>query len=145
MGQGLVQDSGSHPILFDRRFQVWRFAIGHSQLLLHSHGGAAGVEHINVLFEDVRAVKLRSSYEPLILAKAGHQLRAEILAFADLPESHRHRYLSLTLSTQPEAGFVLCARATVLAADGTGFEAPVPFWPDGARVIHTLRHQDQAS
>ncbi|GGM69583.1 hypothetical protein ACFFX1_14585 [Dactylosporangium sucinum] len=132
-------------IVLDRRFRVWRYGVSHSQLLLHAHAEGADADHLNVLFEDVRAVKLRSSYQPLILAPAANPVREDILAFADMPERHQHRYLSLTLSTRPEAGFVLCARATVLAVDRTNDETPIHPWPDGARVIHTLRRDDQAS
>jgi len=138
-------DGFVEPIVLDRRFRVWRYGVGHSQLLLHAHADAADFEHLNVLFEDVRAVKLRSSYQPLILAPAGNPVRDDILAFADIPERHQHRFLSLTPSTSPEAGFVLCARATVLAVDKTNDQTPNLSWPDGARMIHTLRHHDQAS
>jgi hypothetical protein len=132
------------PIVLDRRFRVWRYGVSHSQLLLHAHADSSHLEHLNVLFEDVRAVKLRSSYQPLILAPAGNPARNDILAFADMPERHRLRYLSLTLSTEPEAGFVLCARATVLAVDKTNDQSPAHPWPDGARVLHILR-RDEAS
>jgi hypothetical protein len=131
------------PIVLDRRFRVWGYGVGHSQLLLHARADAADSEYLNVLFEDVRAVKLRSSYRPLILAPAGDPIRNDILAFAEIPEQHRLRYLSLTLSAQPEAGFVLCARATVLAMDRTNDHTPIHPWPDGARVIHTLHRDDQ--
>ncbi|MCO8273805.1 hypothetical protein M1L60_24715 [Actinoplanes sp. TRM 88003] len=70
-------------------------------------------------------------------------MRDDILAFAEVPERHQHRYLSLTLSTEPEAGFVLCGRATVPAVGKTDDEAPIRPWPDGARVIHTLRPDNQ--
>ncbi|MFD0583653.1 hypothetical protein [Dactylosporangium darangshiense] len=131
------------PIVLDRRFRVWRYGVGHSQLLLHSHAGAADAEHLNVLFEDVRAVKLRSSYQPLILRPADGPARDDILDFAGLPERHQHRFLSLTLSTRPEIGFVLCARVTVLAVSKTNGQAPLRAWPDGARVVHTLHYRDQ--
>lgn len=133
------------PIVLDRRFRVWRYGVSHSQLLLHAHADTTHFEHLNVLFEDVRAVKLRPSYQPLILAPADNPVRNDILAFADMPERHRLRYLSLTLSTEPEAGFVLCARATVLAVDKTDDQYPISSWPDGARVLHTLRRDDQVS
>ena len=134
-----------NPIVLDRRFQVWRYGVGHSELLLHAHAGAADVEHVNVLFEDVRAVKLRTSYQPLILASAAHAMRDGILAFADIPQRHRFQYLSLTLSARPESGFVLCARVTVLAVNKAEAETPMRAWPDGARVIHALRYNDQVS
>jgi hypothetical protein len=119
--------------------------VGHSQLLLHARAGATDAEHLNVLFEDVRAVKLRSSYQPLILSPTDDLSRDDILAFAGIPERHQHRYLSLTLSTQPEAGFVLCARATVLGVGKTNDQTPLHPWPDDARVIHTLHHHDRVS
>jgi hypothetical protein len=133
------------PIVFDRRFRVWGYGVGHSQLLLHASADAGDSEHLNVVFEDVRAVKLRRSYQPLILMAARDPVRNDILAFADVPERHQRRYLSLTLSTRPDAGFVLCARATVLAVERTDDQTPVRSWPDGARVIHTLRPDDQVS
>jgi hypothetical protein len=64
------------------------------------------------------------------------------MVFADMPERHQHRYLSLTLSTQAGAGFVLCARATVLAMEKMNDQTPIRPWPDGARVIHALRPDD---
>jgi len=139
-----IRDDGFvDPIVLDRRFRVWRYGVSHSQLLLHAHADTTHLEHLNVLFEDVRAVKLRSSYQPLILALAANPVRDDILAFADVPERHRLRYLTLTLSTEPEAGFVLCARATVLAVDKTNDQIPVRSWPDGARVLHTLHRDNQ--
>ena len=72
------------PIVLDRRFRVWSYGVGHLQLLLHSRADAAGSEHINVLFEGVRAVKLRSWYQPLILAPADDSVRSDILNFADV-------------------------------------------------------------
>jgi hypothetical protein len=121
------------PIVLDRRFRVWSYGVGHSQLLLHARADAAHLEYLNVLFEDVRAVKLPSSYQPLILALARSPVRSDILAFAHMPVRHRHRYLSLTLSAEPEDGFVLCARATVLAVDKTSHQNPIrASWPDAA-------------
>jgi hypothetical protein len=42
--------------------------------------GSADLEYLNVLFEDVRAVKLRASYRPLILQPADDSTRVDILA-----------------------------------------------------------------
>jgi hypothetical protein len=119
-------------IVLDRYFRVWRYGVGHSQLLLHARAGDADLEHLNVLFEDVRAVKLRSSYQPLTLRPADDPIRTEILTFADVPARHQHRYLTLTLpSPSGEAGFILCARATVLAVAKTHPPASDAFWPTG--------------
>jgi len=132
------------PIELDRYFRVWRYGVGHSQLLLHARASDDELEHLNVLFEDVRAVKLRSSYQPLILRPADDEIRAEMLTFADIPARHRHRYLSLILPSPPSgSGFILCARATVLAVAKTDQATPPDdSWPPGARVIHVVHSQD---
>jgi hypothetical protein len=66
-------------IVLDPYFRVWRYGVGHSQLPLHARPGEADLEHLSVLFEDVRAVKLRSSYRPLILRPADDPTHTEIL------------------------------------------------------------------
>lgn len=134
------------PIVLDRRFRVWSYGVGHSQLLLHARADGRHVKHLAVLFEDVRAVKMRSVYRPLILAPAHSPVRDEILAFADITAGHQHRHLSLTLSTEPQDGYVLCSRVTVLAVDKTNDDDLTrPSWRDAARVLHTLRHDDRAT
>lgn len=133
-------------IVLDRNFRVWRYGVGHSQLLLHAPAGDDEREHLNVLFEDVRAVKLRSSYRPLILRPADGQIRNEMLAFADIPARHRHTYLSLILPSPPSGcGFILCARATVLAVPKIDQPAPTDSWPSDAKVIHVIHGQDRVT
>ncbi len=73
------------PITLHRRFRPWRYGIGHSQLLLHARADGGHNEHLNVLFEGVLAVKLRSAYHPLILQPADQHAGASIVAFAQIP------------------------------------------------------------
>jgi hypothetical protein len=104
------------PVVLDRRFRPWRYGVGHGQLLLHSPAEQNHGEHLDVLFEGVLAVKLRSSYRPLTLHPADPDIGAAILAFADVPARHRDRVLCLALPTpHAEPGFIACARATILA------------------------------
>jgi hypothetical protein len=111
-------------------------------LLLHARAGAAESEHLNVLFEDVRAVNLRSSYQPLILGSAGDPARDDIPAFAGIPPQHRHRYLALELPSRPaESGCILCARVTVLGVDKADDRSSGDVWPTGARVTSTRSTQ----
>lgn len=135
------------PVVLDRRFQPWRYGVGHSQLLLHSPAGNAHEEHVNALFEGVVAVKLRRSYRPLILQVADRATRAEILAFAQIPERHQEGILCLTLPTQePDigSGFIACARATILA---THASAPrnTDIWAGNPTILHHLRHAPSQS
>ena len=131
------------PITVHRRFRPWRYGVGHSQLLLHARADDGHREHINVLFEDVRAVKLRSSFQPLILLSADAATRADILAFAEIPERHRLRYLCLVLPTNgAEPGFILCARATVMALPADGPGSPYAWGDDHWQILHRLTRQD---
>ncbi|MGY0231035.1 hypothetical protein [Longispora urticae] len=124
------------PITLDRRFVPWQFGVGHSRLLLRSRARGGDAEQLSVLFTGVRAVKLRTSYEPLELRPADRADRELILDFAEIPDRLRSRYLCLTLPVE-NAGFVICARATVLAGDAD--RDPGDRWrSDEARVLHVL-------
>lgn len=126
-------------LTLERRFRPWRYGIGHSQLLMHSQANASSDEYINVLFEDVRAVKLRSSYEPLILQQADERTRPGLLGFAQVPPRLHPRFLCMTLPTEDaEPGFIVCARATVLSTTSTD-SADLYAWTDQSQVLHTLR------
>lgn len=76
------------PIVLHRSFQVWRYGVGHSQLLLRSPACGNEADAVHVLFEGVRAVKLRTSYRPLTLRRAAGEERERMLAFAEVPERH---------------------------------------------------------
>lgn len=116
----------------DRRFRVWRYGVGHSQLLLRSPADRDEPESVHVLFEGVCAVKLRTSYHPLTLQRAGGEERERILAFTEVPEKLHARMLCWTLPNEDE-GFIVCGRATVLATSGSDIDAA---WPPGARVLY---------
>ncbi|MFI7219224.1 hypothetical protein [Micromonospora maritima] len=127
------------PITLDRRFRPWRYGVGHSQLLLHAHADSNHDEHINVFFDDVRAVKLRSSYHPLILQPANQDTRASSLAFAQVPPRHQARFLCLTLPTADAGpGFIVCARATVLATNASG-SGDAYTWNEHSRLLYVLK------
>ncbi|MFC3500614.1 hypothetical protein ACFOOK_06470 [Micromonospora krabiensis] len=107
--------------------------------MLHAHADSSHNEHLNVIFEDVRAVKLCPSYDPLILQPAEHDTRANILAFARIPERHLARYLCLTLpTTDTEPGFIACAQVTVLANTVTD-PGDAYTWNAYSRLLHQLR------
>jgi hypothetical protein len=129
-------------INLDRRFIPWQFGIGHSQLLLRGPGNAGDAEHLSVLFEGVRAVKLRASYHPLQLRQAEPISRERILDFAEVPFQHRRAHLCLTLPVE-DSGFVVCARATVLSVE-IGTEANDRWWPEHARVLHAMTNDTAA-
>jgi hypothetical protein len=117
-----------------RRFRVWRYGVGHSQLLLRSPAGGNESDAVHVLFEGVRAVKLRTSYHPLTVRRAAGEERERVLAFAEVPERLHGRMLCLTLPSEDE-GFIVCGRATVLTMPGNDMDT---WWPENARVLHQI-------
>lgn len=122
-------------IILDRHFLPWRYGIGHSQLLLRSPAEGSQPEAVHVLFEGVRAVKLRSSYRPLTLQRAVDKERERMLAFAGVPARLCDRMLCLTLPSEDE-GFVVCGKATVLALPGNDVDT----WsPKDTRVLFPVR------
>ncbi len=135
--------SAGHPcpmdsINLDRRFTPWRFGIGHAQLLLRGRTHDGDTQRLSVLFEDVRAVKLRRSYQPLQLRRAEPDSRDQILDFAQIPDRRWARYVCVTLPVE-DLGFVVCGRATVLTADIEANPSD-PWWPEHARVLHVLKN-----
>jgi hypothetical protein len=120
------------------RFTPWRFGIGHSQLLLRGWPHEGESERLWVLFESVRAVKLRRTYQPLELRRAEPVSRERILDFAEIPDRHRARYVCVTLPVE-DFGFVVCSQARVLAGDIESTSND-PRWPEDARVLHVLKN-----
>jgi hypothetical protein len=123
---------------------MWRYHIGHSELLLHGRADVEGEEHLNVLFEDVSAVKLQRSYKPLVLQRADDDTRADLLSFTGIVH-FQARYLCLILPTpDTEPGFIVCGRATVLAHPhdrSYGLDRGALKRNGHARVLHSMRHQ----
>ncbi|GAA1893851.1 hypothetical protein GCM10009687_74140 [Asanoa iriomotensis] len=132
-------------VALDRSFRLWSYGIGHSQLLLHARAEGNHDEHLNVLFEGVVAVKVRASCQPLVLQRADHDTRASVLAFAQVPARIQAQILCLALPSpspspsppQAEAGFVACARATVLA-NANSDDMTADRWNENSRVLHVL-------
>ncbi|GAA4318378.1 hypothetical protein ACFQY7_41345 [Actinomadura luteofluorescens] len=131
--------SAMETLTLQRPFRLWRYGVSHSELLMHGHAGAGCDEHVNVLFVDVRAVKLRTLYDPLILQPADEQTRLGLLDFAQVPQRFHAQFLSLALpAPDAEPGFIVCASATVLATASTD-RAEVYGWNrDRSRVLHRL-------
>ncbi|BCY08707.1 hypothetical protein L3i22_037950 [Actinoplanes sp. L3-i22] len=115
--------------------------MGHSQLVLRAQVPGRDEDEIDVLFEGVRAIKLRMSYKGLVIRTADASTRARMLDYAGVPEFLRQRELCLTLPAEDD-GFVVCAKATVLtgkrSGDQSGWRLPEP-----ATVLHTLTSPDQ--
>jgi hypothetical protein len=55
----------------DRRFQVWRYQVGHSQLLLRSVKDASHDSRIDLLFKAVDRIDLPTSFDGLNILRQG--------------------------------------------------------------------------
>ena len=127
-------------VVLERPFRPWHFSVGHGRLILHSYARAGEPESFSVLFGGVQAMQLHTaSYNPLIIDQADEAKRAEMLAFAAIPERHQARMLSLTLPGRGAgAGWILCYFAGVYArpSDRTGVDMRAF---DEARRVHLMR------
>jgi hypothetical protein len=57
----------------DRHFQVWRFTVSHSQLLLRSVKGRGHSTRIDVLFKGVDTIELPTSFDGLRIERNGER------------------------------------------------------------------------
>lgn len=96
------------PLLLERRFRPWRYGVSHSELRLRSVDRASTRDFVEVFFCGVLGVKLKSTYESLMLAEADRRSAEEILRFAGVPDARASRVRCLTLETGGEGGFVVC-------------------------------------
>lgn len=55
----------------DRRFQLWRYQVGHSQLLLRSVKATDHPSRIDVLFKVVEAIQLPTAFVGLTIRQDG--------------------------------------------------------------------------
>lgn len=131
--RGVVQltihsdDAASSASLFrsERTFTVWRYGVGHSQLLLRAVPDSANTACLDLLFEDVKAVQLVTHYESIELHPAGEDEAQQILDFSGLASTWRGRHLAVSLRSRSGSGFVLCRRITALHGGDD------PFGPHG--------------
>jgi hypothetical protein len=57
----------------DRHFQIWRYEVGHAQLLLRSVKGDRHASRIDVLFKAVKAIDLPTKFDGLQIERDGDQ------------------------------------------------------------------------
>jgi hypothetical protein len=72
------------PARFDRPFFIASYSASHRRLVLRSRPTPSGEDEVDVVFDDVLAMKLKSSYRTLsITASLGN---SEIKSFLEIPE-----------------------------------------------------------
>ncbi|MEE4422137.1 hypothetical protein [Streptomyces bugieae] len=136
-----ANDGSSSAILFrsQRTFTVWRYGVGHSQLLLRAVPDSGNTLCLDLLFEGVRAMQLVTHYKTLELHTASDSESQQMLEFSELSPPWRERYRVVSLHSRSGSGLVLCSRISALR----GGEDPVglPEGPEGREVIWSMRLQ----
>lgn len=97
--------------MFERGFRPWRYFISHSVLKLRSFGPDCAAYFIEVTFDGVLGMRLKTSYSSLTIATAEPARAEEMLRFCGLAEHRPASWLHcLVLGADGEDGFVVCAR-----------------------------------
>ncbi|MFI6047216.1 hypothetical protein ACIA8C_36745 [Nocardia sp. NPDC051321] len=105
--EGALQPSVGLPVTFDRPFILWRYASGHSQLVLRSLPNSAS-DYIEVTFQGVVGMKLVTNYEPLTIDIAGSAQIEEMTQFSGLRKPPRTVYRCYVLKSDRDEGLVMC-------------------------------------
>lgn len=105
-------DAPGARVLFrsDRVFKVWRYGVGHSQLLLRSVPDDTENRCLDILFEGVSAMQLVTRYASVELMSANAEEADRILEFSGLDPRWEDRFLVVSLRSESGSGTVLCRR-----------------------------------
>lgn len=122
----------------DRRFKVWVYSVGHSQLLLRSEL-AENAPRIDVLFKPVEAMQTGMIYDGLVIRCATAEERARITA--DTGRFGRSDRVHMPESADDRTDYVISA-AVGWATDDDDVRAPsrlASFAPAGdpTRILPT--------
>ncbi|MFD8705064.1 hypothetical protein ACFV1W_20995 [Kitasatospora sp. NPDC059648] len=101
------------PIHFGRRFYVQSYQVSHRKLVMRS-APEPRTDPVDVIFDDVLGMKVRSSYRELHITNSGDPV--EVDDFLDLPQRYSLGYTNLTVSDGKTTGFVVCRRLRVRPA-----------------------------
>ncbi|MGW4434769.1 hypothetical protein ACWELO_03130 [Streptomyces sp. NPDC004596] len=102
----------------DRTFRVWRYGIGHSQLLLRAVPDSRNPACLDLRFEGVSAMQLVQQYKSLELCSASGTEAEEIFGFSGVGPSGRELHLPVVLRSRSGSGFVLCRSVTAERGGG---------------------------
>lgn len=107
-----------------RTFTVWRYGVGHSQLLLRAVPDELSSVCLDLLFEGVSAMKTATHYDSLEIALASADESREIIELSGIPDIWAERRIALALRSRKITGLLLCKRASALLGGSDPVEAP---------------------
>ncbi|TLQ46246.1 hypothetical protein [Streptomyces marianii] len=120
---GSAGDDASVLFTSERSFRVWRYGVGHSQLLLRAAPDSAHPLRLDLLFEGVEAMQLVTRYETLELHTLDEEESERIFEMSGVPARPRSDRLVLGLRSRGGAGYVQCQKVSALLG-GTGVVGP---------------------
>jgi hypothetical protein len=68
----------TNVVNFSRRFQIWNYTVGHSELLLRSTKTSGVVTRVDVFFKNVAAIHLPTILDGLSVSEASAEETAEL-------------------------------------------------------------------
>lgn len=95
-----------------RTFRIWRYGVGHSQLLLRSPPGNTEATCLDLHFEGVAAMQLGTRYVAPRLRLATGQEQATLRTLAQTAAGPHH--VDMALDSETGTGLVLCRKVRVL-------------------------------
>ncbi|MEJ8656949.1 MULTISPECIES: hypothetical protein [Streptomyces] len=132
-------DDADFSVLFssERTFKVWRYGVGHSQLLLRAAPEPSQPQRLDLHFEGVEAMQLITRYEALELHTFDEAESERIFEASGVPSRWRPHRLVLGLRSRSGAGYVQCAKVSALrgGADVIGPDDP----SESVDVVWSLR------
>lgn len=132
-------DNADPSVLFSsgRTFKVWRYGVGHSQLLLRAAPDSSETDRMDLLFEGVEAMQLITRYEALELHTFDETESGRVFERSGVPARWRSERLVLGLRSRSGAGYVQCAKVSALRG---GADVPGPDDPaESVDVVWSLR------
>lgn len=108
----------------ERAFKVWRYGVGHSQLLLRAVPDDSARVCLDLLFEGVSAMKVATRYESIEVTTASVDETRELVELSGLRKVGEGEGLALALRSGAVAGLVLCKRASALLGGADPLSGP---------------------
>lgn len=96
-----------------RTFRLWRYGVGHSQLLLRATPEGADTTRLDLRFEGVTAIQLGTRYVAPELRLADRGERDALRKLAQ-PGLTGPRHVAIAIESETGSGLVLCGRVSAL-------------------------------
>jgi hypothetical protein len=111
----------------DRRFQVWAYSVGMARLLLRSTKSETFATRVDVLFQNVKALKLPTTLDGLLVEEADPHDEARISAETGLLPSEDTKVF--TVRAGAFDGYVV-AGVCVISEDAGEYFEPSRLWQE---------------